>query len=96
MARRSTWFEFWRLLLLLESVLGFVVRSEDSIDDLQTTPRSSLLKATLLQDQDPFYKAPAGFEKSPLGAILQHLNVPNNITLKNVDPIKVKDAWQLL
>jgi hypothetical protein len=89
MARRRNWFGLWILLLILGTVFGL----EDVFDP---SPRTSSYRATLLPDEDDFYKPPPGFEKTPVGSILRHRPVPNPITLNNVDPIKVRSAWQLL
>jgi hypothetical protein len=89
MARRHNWFGLWILLLILESAFGFDVAIEPA-------PRTFGTRATLLPDQDDFYKPPPGLEQFKLGSIIRSRPVPNPITLNNVDAIKVKEAWQLL
>ena len=44
---------------------------------------------------DPFYNAPAGFEKAAVGEILQSRKTPKPITAVFV-PVKIQNSWQLL
>lgn len=44
---------------------------------------------------DPFYNAPAGFEKAAVGEILQSRKTPKPITGVFV-PVKIQNSWQLL
>ena len=44
---------------------------------------------------DPFYNAPAGFEKAAVGDILQSRKTPKPITGVFV-PVKIQNSWQLL
>lgn len=60
---------------------------------LQAAPLD--LKKTLLPDEDPFYKAPPGYETAKLGDVLRWRAVPNDITLNNKDAVKPKNAWQI-
>ena|ERR1700761_5170824 len=56
-----------------------------------------LARATLLPDQDPFYKAPANtLQSTKLGSIIRYRPVPNPITIDNQKAIYPKAAWQLL
>lgn len=89
MARRHTWLGLCIWLLILETVFAL----NDAIDP---KPRTGAARATLMPDEDDFYKPPIGFEKYPVGSILRSRPTPNSITLNNVDPIKVKETWQLL
>jgi hypothetical protein len=62
----------------------------------QDNPTSSILGTVTPPDKDEFYRAPSGFEKAPLGAILKHRPVPNPIAVNNTTPINMKAAWQIL
>ncbi|KAF2398657.1 LIP-domain-containing protein [Trichodelitschia bisporula] len=49
----------------------------------------------VLPENDTFYTAPSGFEKTAPGTILRSRPVPNPLTINNKDAINVKGAWQI-
>jgi hypothetical protein len=62
----------------------------------QDAPLDSASRATVMPDDDAFYKPPPGFETTAPGSILRYRPVPNPITLNNKDAVKPKAAWQIL
>jgi hypothetical protein len=89
------------IISVLLSCLSFV--SALNVARREVPARSSLAisdtalggPGPIFPNDDPFYKAPAGYESAKLGDILQYRKVPNPITMNNKDPISVRAAWQI-
>jgi hypothetical protein len=51
---------------------------------------------TRMPGNDEWYRPAPGFEKEPPGTILKYRKVPKGLTINNKDPLKIKEAWQIL
>jgi hypothetical protein len=80
----------------LSSVLIALLCLANAAPVAQDNPTSIILGTVTPPDKDEFYRAPSGFEKAPLGAILKQRPTPNPIAVDNKTPINLKAAWQIL
>jgi hypothetical protein len=81
---------FLRLLLILSPLLSLAICAP--IEEQWTHVSEGNI---LLPNDDPFYKAVAGYESAKPGQILSYRKVPNPITLDNKTPLVPKSAWQV-